>query len=237
MQYMALLNGSAEAATQPGTPEWDEEMAAYAAFYEKYGSVVLGGEALEPGAITVRQGDGEPLVVDGPYAETTEAIGGYFVIEAPSLDEAIEIAAQIPAAAVGGVELRPIVVWRDSSPAERGPLPEGTSRYLAVIRGKETEADDPESPAWEPAAQQHRAFAQAAGADLWSGVALHPLSTATTVRSRDGEVLVTDGPYPEAAEVIGGAYTFGPVTRERAVELAARIPGDAIELFPIMEIG
>lgn len=237
MQYMALLNGSAEDATQPGTPEWDAEMAAYGAFDEKYGSVVLGGEALEPAVVTVRQRDGAPLVVDGPYAETAEATGGYFVIEAPSLDEAIEIAAQIPQAAIGGVELRPLVVWVDSAPAERGPLPEGTARYLALIRGKETEADNPESPEWEPAAEQHRAFAEAAGSDLWSGMALHPLATATTVRSRDGEVLVTDGPYPEVAEVVGGAYAFGPVTRERAVELAAMIPGDAIELFPVMEIG
>ncbi len=68
-------------------------------------------------------------------------------------------------------------------------------------------------------------------------MALHPLATATTVRSRDGEVLVTDGPYPEVSEVVGGAYVFGPVTPERAQELAAKIPADAVELKPIVEFG
>lgn len=237
MQYLALLNGPAEPTTQPGSPEWDEELAAYGAFEEKYGSAIVGGEALAGPPTTVRSGSGAPLVVDGPYAETAEAVGGFYVLDAPSLDEAIEMAAQIPAAAEGGIELRPVVVWRDFAPAERPPAPEGTSRYLALIRGAETAADDPQDPSWEPAAQQHRAFADAAGADLWAGVALHPTAMATTVRRREGEVLVTDGPYPEVAEVIGGAYTFGPVTRDRAIELAGQIPADAIELTPIMEVG
>jgi hypothetical protein len=235
MQYLALLNGPAELATQPGTPEFDDELAAYDRFGQKYGSAILGGAALAPTPTTVRGGPGEPLVVDGPYAETAEGIGGYFVFEAPSLDEAIEIAAQIPAAAKGGVELRPVVVWQDFAPADRPPTPEGKNRYLALIRGEEGEADVPSTPAWEAAAQDHRDFAYGAGPDLWAGLAVHPAATATTVRSRDGEVLVTDGPYPEVAEVVGGAYAFGPVTRDRAVELAAQIPADAIELLPIME--
>ena len=54
MQYMALLNGPAEHTTQPGTQEWDEEIAAYGVFDDKYGSVVLGGAALEPAAVTVQ---------------------------------------------------------------------------------------------------------------------------------------------------------------------------------------
>lgn len=237
MQYLALLNAPPELTEQPGTPEFDAELAAYGRFGEKYASAILGGDALGGAPTTVRSHGGETLVTDGPFAETAEAVGGYYVLEAPSLDEAIEMSAQIPMAAKGGVELRPMVVWRDSSPADAGPAPEGTSRYLALIRGKETEADDPTSPAWEAAAKEHRAFADAAGADLWAGLALHPAATATTVRNRDGEVLVTDGPYPEVAEVIGGAYAFGPVTRERAVELAAQIPADAIEVIPILELG
>ena len=236
MQYLALLNGPGQLVSLPGTPDAAAQLEAYAAFGEKYGPSLLSGDALHPGATTVRP-SGDPLVVDGPYAETTEGVGGFYVFEAPSLDEAIEVAAAIPMAAKGGIELRPLVVWQDSSPAEPGPRPAGTSRYLALIRGKESEADNPESPEWEPAARQHRAFAQAAGADLWYGAALHPLATATTVRSRDGEVLVTDGPYPEVSEVVGGAYVFGPVTPERAQELAAKIPADAVELKPIVEFG
>jgi hypothetical protein len=239
MQYLALLIGSPEQVNAPGTPAFDEEMAAYARFDEKYGPTILGGNALEmeESPTTVRSDGDQTLVVDGPYAETAEGVGGYYVLEAPSLDEAIEMAADLPQAELGCVELRPLVVWQDFSPAEPGPAPEGTKRYVALIRGKETDADDPTSPAWEPAAQEHRAFAEAAGTDLWEGLALHPVAMSTTVRRRDGEVLVTDGPYPEVAEIIGGAYAFGPVTRERAIELAAQIPADAIELLPVMEVG
>jgi len=235
MQYLALLNGPRQPVSPPNTGP-RALLEAYATFGQKYAPFLLGGDALHPEATTVRP-SGDPLVVDGPYAETAEAVGGFYVLEAPNLDEAIEVAAAIPMAATGGVELRPIVVWQDSTPAEPGPRPAGTSRYLALIRGKESEADNPESPEWEPAALQHRAFAAAAGADLWSGVAIHPAATATTVRSRDGEVLVTDGPYPEVSEVVGGAYMFGPVTPERAQELAAKIPADAVELKPIVEFG
>ena len=129
-------------------------------------------------------------------------------------------------AATGGVELRPLVVWQDSSPAEPGPRPAGTSRYLALIRGKESEADNPESPEWEPAARQHRRLRPGApGPTSWYGAALHPLATATTVRSRDGEVLVTDGPYPEVSEVVGGAYVFGPVTARAGAGAGGEDPG------------
>lgn len=59
-------------------------------------------------ATTVRVRDGKPLVTDGPFAETTELLGGYYLIEARDLDEAIEIAAGFPAAKFGSVEIRPI---------------------------------------------------------------------------------------------------------------------------------
>ena len=61
-------------------------------------------------AKTVRVKDGETLVTDGPFAETKETLGGYYLVEADSIDEALELAAQIPSARLGGsVEVRPIV--------------------------------------------------------------------------------------------------------------------------------
>ncbi|HTZ86192.1 MAG TPA: YciI family protein [Solirubrobacteraceae bacterium] len=73
---------------------------------------VLGGNQLQPleTATTVRVRDGETLTTDGPFAETKEFLGGYFLYEADDLDAAIELAARIPAARMGGsVEVRPIV--------------------------------------------------------------------------------------------------------------------------------
>jgi hypothetical protein len=72
--------------------------------------VMEGGEALQPttSATTVRVRDGRTLVTDGPYAETKEAVGGYYLIDVKDLDEALELAAKIPGASYGAIEVRPI---------------------------------------------------------------------------------------------------------------------------------
>ena len=71
----------------------------------------LGGSQLQPvaTATTIRVRDGKDLVTDGPFAETHEQLGGYFLIEANNLDEATAIAAKIPSARTGSVEVRPLV--------------------------------------------------------------------------------------------------------------------------------
>jgi hypothetical protein len=72
--------------------------------------VMEGGEALQPTttATTVRVRDGQTLVTDGPYAETKEALGGYYLLDVKDLDEALELAAKIPGAQWGAIEVRPI---------------------------------------------------------------------------------------------------------------------------------
>ena len=92
-------------------------MAAYDAFTEevKAAGAFVGGEALQPTstATTVRVRDGEPLLTDGPFAETREQLGGYYLLECDDLDEAIRWAAKIPGAATGCVEVRPIMDFED----------------------------------------------------------------------------------------------------------------------------
>jgi hypothetical protein len=103
------------------TPETDEvppddvaaaSHAAYAAFTRdvKERGLFQAGEALTPTstATTVRVVKGDTVTTDGPFAETKEALGGFYLIEARDLDEAIETAAKIPAAAFGSIEVRPI---------------------------------------------------------------------------------------------------------------------------------
>ena len=90
----------------------EKEMAAYAAFTAEVRNRGLfeAGEALEPvaTATTVRVRDGKTLTTDGPFAETKEALGGFYLLNCRDLDEAIEVAARIPAASRGSVEVRPI---------------------------------------------------------------------------------------------------------------------------------
>ena len=73
----------------------------------------IGGEALEPTttATTVRVKDGKTLTTDGPFAETREQLGGYYLVEAKDLDEAIALAARIPGARTGAIEVRPIMPY------------------------------------------------------------------------------------------------------------------------------
>jgi hypothetical protein len=112
-----LLIHQGTAATPRAPEEWarlsaDEQQEVYAA----YGAInqtpgVTPGLQLQPPetATTVRVQDGRTLITDGPFAETKESIGGYLVFEADDLDAAIELAARIPAARMGGaVEVRPL---------------------------------------------------------------------------------------------------------------------------------
>jgi hypothetical protein len=73
-----------------------------------------GGNALQrtSTATTVRVRDGKTLTTDGPFAETKEQLGGYYLIEAENLDEAIKIAARVPSAVMGSIEVRPIMVFK-----------------------------------------------------------------------------------------------------------------------------
>ena len=113
MRYMLLIySNEAEAAT--ATPEdLQAVMNEYWAFNEaidKRGAN-LGGEALHETskATTVRIRDGKDLITDGPFAETKEQLGGYYLISAKDLDEAIEIAKLCPGSRRGSVEIRPVV--------------------------------------------------------------------------------------------------------------------------------
>jgi hypothetical protein len=241
MQYLATLYDHEGPQSVPGTPEWDATFPGYMRFGELAASAIRGGEALAPTttAITVRPDEsGGTLVTDGPFAETAEVFGGYYLLEADSLDDVIELAKEIPNASQpnGGVELRPVVmVWEPETPVTKG---DGDTRYLAAILGPETKADIPDTPEWDESAAAHGQFIEKHAGTLMNGLALHPASTATTVRVRNGETLVTDGPFTETNEITGGAYVLRAASREEAIAVAQDVPlgpGGAVELRPIVE--
>jgi hypothetical protein len=107
MQYLVLIYEN-ESRFAGGYPE--DEMAEYGAFGKKHAAAIKGGHALQPTATakTVRVRDGKALTMDGPFAETKEQLGGFYFVEAASIDEATSMAAGIPAARYGSVEVRPI---------------------------------------------------------------------------------------------------------------------------------
>lgn len=94
-------------------PEYAEDTAQYAEFAAAAGAVIRGGAALYPTstATTVRVAvkGGTPMTTDGPYAETKEALTGFYLLECADLDEAVRVAATIPAAWDGVIEVRPVI--------------------------------------------------------------------------------------------------------------------------------
>jgi hypothetical protein len=119
MQYMLLIYGDESSWGDHSDEERGQIMQAYGAFTEELrqsGSMVA-GDALEPTqtATTIRVQDGETLTTDGPFAETKEQLGGYYLIEADSLDEAIEWAGKVPGARHGSVEVRPVMVFEEGA--------------------------------------------------------------------------------------------------------------------------
>jgi hypothetical protein len=118
MKYMLLIHQGTT--PTPPSDEWeslsDEEKGAVYGAYKAINETpgVTSGVQMQPPetATTVRVQDGRTLTTDGPFVETKEALGGYLFFEADDLDAAIELAARIPAARMGGaIEVRPLVEW------------------------------------------------------------------------------------------------------------------------------
>ena len=114
MQYLLLIYEN----------EANRQNADRSKMMEEYGKFTRGiiesgnfkaGDALQPTstATTVRIRDGKTLVTDGPFAETKEQLGGYYLVDAKDVDEALKIAERIPSARYGSIEVRPVVVWED----------------------------------------------------------------------------------------------------------------------------
>ena len=113
MKYLLLIYHNEQSWNDLNEAERQKIYAEYGQLREKLLGTgqFLGGSQLQPvtTATTIRVRDGKELVTDGPFAETHEQLGGYFLIEAGNLDQATEIARQIPSARTGSVEVRPLV--------------------------------------------------------------------------------------------------------------------------------
>ena len=224
MQYFALLISKEDVLTPD---EQASIMAAFEGFHAKAASAIRAGDALTPVAtgVQITGGPDAPVVTDGPFAESAEVACGYYVFEAENLDEALALARGVPVATYGAVEVWPMALSR----IQTQPL-EGTN-WIALLLEPPERPVEPGSPQWEAMVVEHQKFEAAiGGGHIRSGAGLHPPSTATTVRVRDGEVLITDGPYVEGAEVANGFYVLSASDRDEAVKVASMIPASTVQL-------
>lgn len=194
---------------------------------------------------SVRVRNGKPLVTTGPFAETTEQLGGFFVIDVPDLDEAIAVASRLPSAKKGTVEVRPVFPLEGLPPDNfSAPKPSAEwngSQYMLLCYDDEQ--------AWNEAGPgaMHDAMMEAvqlthqlnARGQYVSASPLHPVSMATSVRIRDGRRLVTDGPFAETREFLGGYYLILAKDLNEAISIGAQHSGarvGSVEVRRVFEL-
>lgn len=241
MKYMLLMYGAEDAWTPQERQQCMTDSLKVCERLAAEGKL-LAVSPLQPvaTAATVRFRDGRPLVTDGPFAETTEQLGGFFLLELADLDEAIAVASQLPPATKGTAEIRPVAAL-EGMPNPR-PIPLGNADakltpyillgYTSQARSQECRRDG-QKKAVELA---HRL--DAAGQYL-DAAPLHPVSTATCVRMRNGKRLITDGPFAETHEVLGGFYLILAESREAALRVAEEFPSGghgSIEVRPLFDL-
>ncbi|MEU8899598.1 YciI family protein [Nocardia sp. NPDC048505] len=235
MYYLATMVGREDASPEPGSPEFEAEVQRYADFEQRAAAAIAGGAALYPAAtaLTVRRDGNQVLVTDGPFTEQAEVVGGFYVLDCPDLDAAIQVTRQIPAATDGPIELRPMVQY---SPHDTP----GADWWLALLWDRPDAVIAPGTPEWDAAITEHTRFGESYAAAIRGGGALQPPTAATTVRVRAGELLLSDGPFAEFAEVVDGFYLFAAPDRAAAADIAAHIPCAAkghIEVRQVVDLG
>ncbi|HET9060918.1 MAG TPA: YciI family protein, partial [Acidimicrobiales bacterium] len=177
-------------------------------------------------ATTVRRRNGQLMVTDGPFAETKEQIAGYDVLECKDMDEALHWASQHPTTLSGSIEVRALM--GDQAAAPLPPQGRERARYMMLVcLGEDFEM--PELDATRMPEQLGTWLATTgAGRQRLFGDQLAGPDQARTVRKRQGEVLVTDGPFAETKEVIAGFDILECSDLDEAIEVAAAHPMAAV---------
>jgi len=226
MKYLLIVGSEGLAAPEEVAvmhreiPGWDEEM--------KRRGVLLLGRPLDPPetAATVRVRDGQALVTDGPFTEAKEWIAGFDLVECADLDEAIEVAAKAPVSWFKMIEIRPFAdePWLGEAASAFGRWEDGAATpYLLAVWTGGSLAGPSGDQAVTRGVEAWRQDLRARGLHVLGGT-LEGADTATTVRVRDGETQLGDGPFVKTGEFIVGIDVVSCADRQQAIQLAAAHP-------------
>ena len=237
MNYLLFICSDGEASPeeiavlQRECPGWVEEM-------DGRGVRLLGRELESPAtAAIVRVRDGETLVSDGPFMETKEFMAGFDLLDCADLDEAIEVAAKHPVSWFDTIEIRPCMdePRLGEEAFAFGRSDDGSARpFLLIMWMGGTPAEPFDDRAVSDREEAWRQDVEARGLQIL-GSALEGTDMATTLRVRDGETLLSDGPFIDADEFIAGVEVVSCADRGQAIDLAAAHPiarYHAIEVRP-----
>jgi len=209
------------------------EMGRFAAEMRASGKMRSGAPLLgEETATRISLRGGNVRSVDGPFAETKEVVGGYCMVDAGSRAEAIEIAKRCPAVRSGVVQVNEAFAERIPSP------PTGGTRFLLLfVEGPDFDGD-PDGAKYRAMTEWTDALKREAKYVECAGLAKHP--PAARVETRKGRTSVSDGPFAESKEVIGGYALVDVASRAEALAVARRCPHATwgeVEVRPVMKVG
>jgi len=178
-------------------------------------------------AVTVRSRDGRVAVTDGPFAATKEQLGGFFLIAARDLNDAIRVASHIPSARNGSIEVRPISrLAGQTEDSSQPPTKTSPTKYLCLVCFEEKELDALPKAEWDALVADSVEYDETLkkSGHMIVAHALAPVQSATTVRVRGGKLSMTDGPYAATKEQLGGFILIAAKDLDDAIRVAARVP-------------
>jgi hypothetical protein len=210
------------------------------------GHWLAGGQALQSirTAKTLRREGGKVLVTDGPFAETKEQLGGIGMLEASDMQQAVALMSKHPGVRLGPFEIRPVdeaLTERCKSTAAAPVAPAERIKVVCLACGDEStwnamskdeqEVLVEECIAYDEVLRKHGRYI--------GGAALQSVQTAKTLRAKGSKLLITDGPYAETKEQLGGLAVFEFRNMDDAIRAWSKHPclrmGDALELRPVNE--
>lgn len=242
MHYVLMIH-AAELRFGKQSPEHLAMMQAYGAYTKELLATARAGDcaALEDvhTATTVQIRDGKRIVKDGPFAETREQLGGYYVLEARSEDEALDWAAKIPDAKGGSIEVRPVIDIPGAPNPNAGDTgAEGLKEYLLLLYINEEKFLAMSEAQASASMGRYIAFRKEL-VDTGRFVAGHRLDFSRKAKSVTvtDKRIVRDGPFAETREQLGGYFRLRARDLNEAIALAAQLPAaetGTIEIRPVM---
>jgi len=184
-------------------------------------------------ATTIRLRGDTPLAIDGPFAESKEVLGGFYLIEAESKREAIEWAKKLPLREMGAVEVRPArtgAQWR-------GPV-RASQKFMVMFIGNVSKVLSRSAIFQAIDSHYELSLDLAAQGKFVSSRSLEPSAAAATVRLQNGRHIVSDGPFVETKEFVAGYFVIACDSKAEAMRWAQQLMlgSEACELRPVWEM-
>jgi hypothetical protein len=238
MKYMVLLFGNDEVYRARAPEETERVVAGHQAVLDELraqGKCVASARLrYRDEAVTIRARDGELVVLDGPFAETREVLGGFYLLEADSKDEAIEWAKKLPLDEHGTIEVRPArtgAQWRGAV--------QGKQQYMVMlVASEQTLASQTRDTIFESIDRHYELSLELAARGRFVGSrSLGGGAEASTLRSRGGSCVVSDGPFAETKELVVGYFVVAADSKQEATLVGRELLFglDAVEIRPVWE--